>query len=158
MKRIYDHVEISFFNEETHFWSVDAWKGNEDEGKVVGVIHESGDAYIYDPDAIICENVREAVADKVAQIKDGNPSINGYDEEEIFALSINKDAHPKVYAAKKSELIDSGMTESEADAYINDTQIVMEVYHTKQGLFAVESDAIEWCEITNPYNGVRMKK
>lgn len=153
MKKIYDHVEINY-NDSTHFWRVDAWKNNEDKGRVVGVIHESGDAYIYDQDALICENVNEAVADKVASIKAGQIKANGLYEEETVEIRLDPVSHPKAYEAKKKELVDNGMTEQEAEEAIR-VPFVMELYYSKnKGLFAVESDAIEYVDIRNPYDGV----
>lgn len=64
-------VEINYFDEEQNFWCVDAWRTDDEneEGKVVGVIHPSGDYYIFDYDAKICKNVQTAVSDKVREIK-----------------------------------------------------------------------------------------
>lgn len=154
MKRIYNHVEINYYNDATHFWCVDAWKNDEDEGRVVGVIHDSGDAYIYDPDAIICENVNEAVADKVASIKAGQIKANGHHEEETVEVRLDPVSHPKAYETKKKELVDSGMTEQEAEKALQ-VPFVMELYYSKdQGLFAVESEALECCGVRNPYDGI----
>ena len=154
MKKIYNHVEINHFND--YFWCVDVWKNDEDEGRVVGVIHESGDAYIYDPDAMICENVNEAVADKVASIKARQIEANRHHEEEIVEVRLDPVSHPKAYETKKKELVDSGMTEQEAEKALQ-IPLVMELYYSKgQGLFAVESEALEYCDIRNPYDGVRM--
>ena len=73
MKEIFKSVEISYFDEDSNFWCVDAWRTDDDneEGKVVAVIHESGDYYITDPDAQICSNVHQAISDKVSEIKGG---------------------------------------------------------------------------------------
>lgn len=154
MKKIYNHVEINYFNPDTHFWCVDAWKNDEDEGRVVGVIHESGDAYIYDPDAIICENVNEAVAGKVAIIKAGQIKANGDSEPEVVDVRLDPVSHPRAYATKKKELMDSGMTEQEAEEALR-TPFTLELYYSKDnGLFAVESEALEYGSIRNPYDGV----
>lgn len=156
MKKIYDCVEIGYYDNDNHFWCVDAWKGDEDEGRVVGVIHESGDAYIYDPDASICQNVQEAVADKVAEIKARQVKVNGYDDEEVLEVRLDPNKHPKAYGTKKAELMENGMSEKEAEDILK-TPFVMELYYSKDnGLFAVESEALEFGLIRNPYDGVLM--
>lgn len=63
MKRHYNSVEITYFDEERNFYTVDAWKTDDpdEEGKVVGVVHPTGDYYIFDYDAMMCENVNRNV-------------------------------------------------------------------------------------------------
>lgn len=157
MKKIYNHVEINYHNPDTHFWCVDAWKNDEDEGRVVGVIHDSGDAYIYDPDAIICENVNEAVADKVAEIKANRLAVNPTYEEETIEVTLDPNKHPKAFAAKVAELIEYGTTKEDAEKFVLSAPFCMELYYSKdQGLFAVESEALEHCDIRNPYDGIIM--
>lgn len=152
MKKIYDHVVINHYDDSTHFWCVDAWKN--DKGRVVGVIHESGDAYIYDPDALICENVNEAVADKVTSIKAGQIKANVPYEEETVEIRLDPVLHHKAYETKKKELVDAGMTEQDAEEALR-VPFVMELYYSKDnGLFAVESEVIDYCDIRNPYDGV----
>lgn len=158
MAKIYGYVEINYFNEEQNFWCVDAWRTDNDfeEGKVVGVIHESGDAYIFDADALICENVKEEVAAKVAAIKANRVTINPTYEEETIEFRLDPNSHPKAYGTKKAELMANGMSEKEAEDILK-TPFVMELYYSKDnGLFAVESESLEFSEPCDPYTGIKM--
>ena len=62
---------------------------------------------------------------------------------------------PSAYQRKKYELIHkSGMTEDEACRYLATTPLALEIfYDADRGLFAVEEEACECCEIFNPYTG-----
>ncbi|MFR9543600.1 MAG: hypothetical protein SNH27_16320, partial [Rikenellaceae bacterium] len=54
----------------------------------------------------------------------------------------------------REELIkQSGMTESEADDCLLTTPIQIELFYSATGLFAVEAEAVDNCEIYNPYDG-----
>lgn len=69
--KVYSEVRIDYFDQDANFWCVDAWKSDNDdeEGKCVGIIHPSGDYYIFDYKAMFCENVIDAVNEKVREIK-----------------------------------------------------------------------------------------
>ena len=59
-----------------------------------------------------------------------------------------------VYARKREELItQSGMSEGEAHDYLLTTPIQIELFYSATGLFAVEAEAVDCCEIYNPYSG-----
>ena len=62
---------------------------------------------------------------------------------------------PAAYQRKKYELIHkSGMREEEAERYIETTPISLEIfYDIDRGLFGVEEEAGECCEVFNPYTG-----
>ena len=69
----YKCVDTNYFDTEQNFWCVDAWRTDDEneEGKVVAVIHASGDYFITDPEARSCENVQKAISDKVREITVG---------------------------------------------------------------------------------------
>lgn len=76
------------------------------------------------------------------------------DDIDTIEIFINEKDHPQVYQTKLNELIDSGFSEEQAKKFIFETPFVMEVYYSPyQGLFAVESDAVECSDIFNPYSG-----
>ena len=159
MAKIYGYVEINYFNEENRFWCVDAWRTDDDyeEGKIVGVIHESGDYYIFDPDALICENVKEEVAAKVAAIKANSVTINPTYEEETIDVTLDPNKHPKAFATKVAELIEYGMSEEDAEKFVLSAPFCMELYYSKdKGLFAIESESLEFSEPCDPYTGIKM--
>lgn len=76
-------------------------------------------------------------------------------EGETIDIWLTPESMPVAYERKKWELIHkSEMTESEAEAHIVQIPIVLEVFYSiEQGLFGIESEAIESCEIYNPYTG-----
>ena len=79
--------------------------------------------------------------------------LNAVGKEEIINVYIDKVNHPIAYQAKLEELIESGMTEKEAEKVIS-CGFQLEVYYSKnQGLFLIESEAIESTTIYNPYDG-----
>ena len=76
------------------------------------------------------------------------------DNIDTIEIFINEKDHPQVYQTKLNELIDSGFSEEQAKKFIFETPFVMEVYYSPyQGLFAVESDAVDSNDIFNPYSG-----
>lgn len=81
------------------------------------------------------------------------PKINKV--EEIIEVFLSETEHPKAFKVK--ELVEEcGMTEEEAKDFIRTTPFSLELYyHVNQGLFGVESDAVEAYgnEIYSPYTG-----
>jgi hypothetical protein len=77
------------------------------------------------------------------------------EEGDVIELYVEPEKMPETYRRKKYELIHcSGMTETEADKYLLTTPIKLELfYDIDRGLFAVEADACESCEMFNPYTG-----
>ena len=75
--------------------------------------------------------------------------------EEDQTVDIFLRPNTKVYSRKREELItQSGMTEDEAENWLLTTPIQLELfYDIDRGLFAAESEAIDCCEIYNPYTG-----
>lgn len=79
-------------------------------------------------------------------------------EVEIMDVFIDEHKHPQCFNAKKEELIESGMTEKEAMDFIRCTPFQMELYYYKfNGLFLVESEAVDSTQIFNPYNGAELE-
>lgn len=80
--------------------------------------------------------------------------INPQGTEEVFEIYLDPVKHPVAYNNKVEELIDSGMSREEADRFVQTMPFVLEVYYSQgQGLFLVESEAIEYNDIHNPYDG-----
>ncbi len=74
--------------------------------------------------------------------------------EEDQTVDIFLRPNTKVYSRKREELItQSGMTEDEAENWLLTTPIQIELFYSASGLFAVEAEAVECCEIYNPYSG-----
>lgn len=83
--------------------------------------------------------------------------INEAGSEEIITLFLKESKHPIVYKAKLDELIDSGLSDEEARDFISTTPFVMEMYYSpSNGLYLVESEAVDVVSIWNPYDGVQM--
>lgn len=77
------------------------------------------------------------------------------EEIEVVDVYLSKNAHPIAYNAKLEELVkEAGMTQREAELYIETTPFQLELYYSyNQGLFGVEAEAVTDCDITNPYTG-----
>jgi len=76
-------------------------------------------------------------------------------EGDTIEVWLTKESTPEAYARKMYELINkSGMTEEEAEIHIAQAPIVLELFYSiDQGLFGVESEALDSSEIFNPYSG-----
>ena len=63
MKKIYAEVRCDFHDDDAHFTTIDAWMTEDDneEGKVVAVVHDSGDVWYIEPDARLDEGVANAI-------------------------------------------------------------------------------------------------
>lgn len=71
---------------------------------------------------------------------------------EFIDIKLNPEKHPIAYKNKVDELIEYGMSKEEAEDYVNNTVFRLELIYEKcQGLFAVESEAIESGEIMSPF-------
>lgn len=98
---------------------------------------------------------------KLNQLKDDRtmaaPKINKAGSEEVIEVYLSETNHPIAFNAKVKELVEqSGMTEKEAKEYVRTTPFTIELYyHAGQGLFGVESEAVEpyGNEIYSPYTG-----
>lgn len=63
MKTKYCEVRNDYYDESAHFTTIDAWKSDDDmeEGKVVAVVHDSGDYWYTDSEAINDPMVEQAI-------------------------------------------------------------------------------------------------
>lgn len=80
------------------------------------------------------------------------------EEGDCIEVWLTKESTPIAYERKKYELVHkSGMTEEEAEIFIAQVPFVLEIFYSiDQGLFAVESEALESCVIFNPYTGTEI--
>lgn len=78
---------------------------------------------------------------------------NSAERYESIDIKLEKYKFPIAYAAKKKELIEQyGMTEQQAEDYIETTPIEMEIYYQEgYGMFLVEAEAVECSAIYSPY-------
>ena len=84
---------------------------------------------------------------------------NNSDQIEVINVTLNERDHPETFEKKKKELIKQGMNEEEARKDVEQTTFEMELYYSEdQGLFMVESEAIDSCDIWNPYDGELMEE
>jgi len=71
---------------------------------------------------------------------------------EIFSFKFDKHKFPRIWEAKKRELTRNGLSEEEAEKDLLEMRIDMElIYEEDEGLFAVESEAIDCVDIYSPY-------
>ena len=83
------------------------------------------------------------------------PRINPAGEEEIIQICLSPDKTPIAYTARVKDLMDSGMDEEEAKKEALEP-LEMEMYfQSGQGLFLVESEAVESTDIFSPYTKER---
>ena len=84
-----------------------------------------------------------------------NEEVKIIENPDVVSILLDKNLHPVAWERKMRELTQiSGMTENEAESFLNTNAFVMELYYDiSRGLFAVESEAVECCEIYNPYTG-----
>lgn len=76
------------------------------------------------------------------------------EENEGQLINVYLKPYHEVYERKKYELINSGMSDDEAENWLLTTPIQLELfYDIDRGLFAAEAEAIDCCEIYNPYTG-----
>lgn len=85
------------------------------------------------------------------------PKINVAGTEEVIEVYLSESEHPIAFNAKVKELVEEcGMTEEKAKNVVRTTPFTLELYyHHNQGLFAVETEAVESFgnEIYSPYTG-----
>jgi len=79
--------------------------------------------------------------------------LNKATECEVILVRLDEQKHPIAYNRAKKDLIASGLTEEEADETLR-SGYEMEVFYSEgQGVFLVESEAVESTTIYNPYDG-----
>lgn len=80
--------------------------------------------------------------------------LNTADECETIMVRLSETKTPIAFKHKLNELMSEGAFDNEQDArdFINQHPIDLELYYEEgKGLFAVESEAVECCEIYSPY-------
>lgn len=75
------------------------------------------------------------------------------DEGDIVYIHLCPNKTPIAYQRKKKEHMDFGMTEQETEKHLLCPIPVELFYDYSRGLFGVESEALDSCEIYNPYTG-----
>ena len=82
--------------------------------------------------------------------------LNNADEYEPLKVQLTERDTPIAFQAKIDELMEQGAFENEDEAkkWLSNTPIELEIYYEKDnGLFAVESEAVESGTIYSPYTG-----
>ena len=77
-------------------------------------------------------------------------------QEETISVLLTRRTFPIAFQNKLNELMEQGAFDSEEEAtrWIESTPIILEIMYEKDnGLFAVESEAIESGGIISPYSG-----
>ena len=81
-------------------------------------------------------------------------------QEETIGVLLTRRTFPIAFQNKLNELMEQGAFDNEEDAtkWIESTPIVLEIMYEKDnGLFAVESEAIECDTLVSPYSGERIE-
>ena len=81
---------------------------------------------------------------------------NKVGQEETIGVLLTRKTFPIAFQNKLNELMEQGAFDNEEDAtkWIESNPIVLEIMYEKDnGLFAVESEAIESGGIVSPYSG-----
>lgn len=81
------------------------------------------------------------------------------EELETIDVQLSKSKTPIAFARKVKELFDQGNYETieQAERFVLNTTFEMELYYSiDQGLFMVESEAVESTDIFNPYSGEQL--
>lgn len=83
--------------------------------------------------------------------------VNGVGNVESIMVRLSRDKFPIAFRNKVDELMEQGAfnTREEAETWVEETPFELELYYDKgNGLFGVESDAIEnGADIVSPYDG-----
>ncbi len=77
-------------------------------------------------------------------------------QEETIAVLLTRKSFPIAFQNKLNELMEQGAFDSEEEAtrWIEKHPIILEImYEKNNGLFAVESEAIESAYLMSPYSG-----
>jgi hypothetical protein len=85
---------------------------------------------------------------------------NKVGQEENIGVLLTRKTFPIAFQNKLNELMEQGEFDNEEDAtkWIESTPIVLEIMYEKDnGLFAVESEAIECDTLVSPYSGERIE-
>ncbi len=86
---------------------------------------------------------------------------NKAENYESILVYLDENRTPLAFNEKLKELMEEGAFDNENDArsYILTNPIELELYYHKgYGLYGVESDAVEYADIYNPYDGTKMEE
>ncbi len=85
--------------------------------------------------------------------------LNAPENCEVIIITLDKVTTPIAYANRIQSLINSGLSEKEANSeMLNNPTIEMEIYYdVNTSCFLVDSLAIESTEIYNPYTGEELE-
>lgn len=86
---------------------------------------------------------------------------NKAENYESILVYLDENRTPLAFNEKLKELMEEGAFDNEEDArsYILTNPIELELYYHKgYGLYGVESDAVEYADIYNPYDGTKMEE
>lgn len=145
-------AENTYYDEYERFHCIDAWptEDQEEGGRTVAVVNDSGGVWYCDPDARHCECVVNCVEELQQRLRKEAVKIK---EPETIDVTLGLHYHPNAYEAKKKELMACGMSSQEAMRALG-VPFELEVFYSpNNGLFAVESEALESAEIVDPYTG-----
>lgn len=84
---------------------------------------------------------------------------NNAQQMETIQIYLEPEKHPIAFAAKVAELVENGMDEEEARIDVMRHPIEVEMYYEKyNGLFLVESEAVECVPIYSPYTKEQLEE
>lgn len=86
---------------------------------------------------------------------------NKAENYESILVYLDENRTPLAFNEKLKELMEEGAFDNENDArsYILTNPIELELYYHKgYGLYGVESDAVEYADIYDPYDGTKMEE
>lgn len=153
----------------------DGWDGTltEDGCYMFGNNHWRGEFYAFENEdeeltlwleeiVSLCEEIVEAnesISREVIFSTPKPPKLNiGKEAEYITDIYLSETKHPIAFKNKLEELVESGLSESEARNFITTTPFRLEIYYQKNcGLFAVESDACDCSKVYSPYTADEME-
>ena len=83
-------------------------------------------------------------------------TINPTGKEEYIEIRLSKEKTPKAFENKVHELLSEGAfeTREEAEKWVSEATFCLELYYEPHnGLFGVESEAVENGDVRSPYSG-----
>lgn len=86
---------------------------------------------------------------------------NKAENYESILVYLDENRTPLAFNEKLKELMEEGAFDNENDArsYILTNPIELELYYHKgYGLYGVESDAVEYADVYDPYDGTKMEE
>lgn len=73
---------------------------------------------------------------------------------DVIEIYINPDDHPTAFARCVNELVECGLPRDEAERTVLNQKYIMEIFFEEEsGMFAIESEGIDYIKTYNPYTG-----